>query len=388
MTRRVRLAIIGMGGISQIVHLPLVRRLGEHVELVAVVDLSSQRAERAARSVGPHVLALTSLPELVRAVEERRVEVDGAILATNGEHAADVAALVRAGVRVLAEKPLGYSREEIHSLLDAATELKIDIDRWVRVGYMKEHDPAVARARQALAQCRPRAVHVEVLHPADAAQTAFARLWPAPHDVDQEALRAATAVTERSIGHAVGGLPDDLQRYYSNFILGSIVHDISLLRYLLGGVDEVVHARHWPEAAFPGSFHFAGSLREHDAPWSLDWHFIAEYPEYRESVTIHHERGTIRLVFGVPYVLNLPTRLEVTTLQESGAVESTLLTWPQEEAFEAEILQLVALCRGEEAAGATAADALDDLDVAQRMVGALARSGPRDGGDGSPGANG
>lgn len=386
MTRRTRLAIIGLGGISQIVHLPLIRRLDENIELVAVVDLSLQRAERAAGSVGSHVLALSSLSELVRAIEERRVEVDGAILATSGAHSADVATLVRAGVRVLAEKPLGYSRAEIRALVEVATELEIDIDRWVRVGYMKEHDPAVARARQILARCRPRAVHVEVLHPADIAQTAFAKLWPAPHDVDQEALRAAVAVTEQSIGQAVGRLPDEFQRYYSDLILGSIVHDISLLRHLLGGIDEVAHARHWPEATFPGSFHFAGSLREHKAPWFLDWHFIPEYPEYRESVTVHHEHGTIRLVFGVPYVLNLPTRLEVLTRQESGAVESTLLTWPQDEAFEAEILQLVALCRDEEAAGATVADALADLQVAQRMVGALA--GLQDWDEGSPGADG
>ncbi|WP_308797307.1 Gfo/Idh/MocA family protein [Agromyces silvae] len=372
---RIRVAVIGLGAISRTAHLPLIARNAEQFELAALVDLSAERAAGvAARHGVPGSACFRSAAELAEAVEAGRLAVDAAILATAGSHGADTLRLVQAGIRVLAEKPLSYSLAELDALRDAAGSRGIDLADWVRVGYMKEYDPAVARARELLDGVELRAVRVEVMHPLDGAQLAFAHLPAPPADVSGDALAAATATTAAVVDGAVGAeLPARLRTLYTNVILGSIVHDIGVLRQLTGGLGEVRIAEHWG-ARMPGSLHLRGRLARDETPWSIDWHYIDGYPQYRETITFHHEHGTIELEFGVPYVLNLPTVLRVTSAEPGLGATVSESRWMQEEAFENELQALAALVRGERPAGASVDEAEADVRTGQRMLRALARS--------------
>ena len=148
MTGPVRVALAGLGVISQAVHLPLLRRNYRLVRLTALVELSPARLARHAELGGvPAHGRFTSVGALVEAIEGGRIRVDCAILATSGSHVDDALALVRAGVRVLVEKPLALSHGELDRLQAGLERLGAEPDEWIRVGYMKEHDPAVARAR-------------------------------------------------------------------------------------------------------------------------------------------------------------------------------------------------------------------------------------------------
>ncbi|MFB9307981.1 putative dehydrogenase [Agromyces hippuratus] len=369
---RVRFAVIGLGAISQSVHLPLIRRNSDLIDLVAVVDLSASRAGEIAEASGTGVAAFASIEALLDAVAAGDLRVDGAILATSGSHAADVARLVGAGIRVLAEKPLAFSLAEAEALREVAGDRGIDLAEWVRVGYMKEHDPASTAAKALLAEVDLRAVSVEVLHPADGAQLAFANLAAPPSDVPADTLASLIAATDETVATAIGAAADPLPKLYTNVVLGSIVHDIGLLRYLVGGIGEVDRARH-TGPAFPGSLSLGGFLAERtDVPWSIDWHFIPRYPEYRETVTFHHETGTIALTFAVPYVLNVPTVLTVVENAEPLGSRRSETRWMQEEAFEHELRSFAALAAGHPEPGPSVAEGVADIVVGQRMLRTLA----------------
>lgn len=370
-----RVAVIGLGAISQSVHLPLLRRNAESFEIVALVDLSRERvADIAARYGVPadgHFATVDALTDAVRAAS---VSVDAAILATTGSHAGDVLRLVRAGIRVLAEKPLAYSIAELDALNAYASEAGIDLRDWIRVGYMKEYDAASRRAAELLSDVTIRAVSVEVLHPVDGAQLDFARLAARPNDVRPEMLEPILEDTAAIVDSAVGAdLPTDLRTLYTNVVLGSIIHDIGLLRMLVGGLGEVRSAERWGPQ-MPGSVHARGVLAREATPWSIDWHFIDGYPDYRETVTVHHEQGSIELVFGVPYVTNLPTVLRVTESDGTLGVHVTESRWMQQEAFENELFAMAALVRGERPDGACVAESVADVEVGQRILRALAAS--------------
>ncbi|MGW9631718.1 Gfo/Idh/MocA family protein [Agromyces sp. NPDC055520] len=369
---RVRVAVIGLGAISQSVHLPLIRRNDDLIDLAAVVDLSASRADEIAAASGTGVAAFDSVGALIEAVDSGTLRLDGAILATAGSHAPDVARLVAAGIRVLAEKPLAFSLAEVEALRAVADERGIDLAEWVRVGYMKEHDPASAAAKALLAEVEIRAVSVEVLHPADGAQLAFANLAPAPSDVPPELLASLVAATDATVATAIGDAADPLPKLYTNVVLGSIVHDIGLLRHLVGGIGVVDRARR-TGPAFPGSLSLGGFLAEHtDVPWSIDWHFIPRYPEYRETVTFHHETGTIALTFAVPYVLNAPTVLTVVENADPLGSRRSETRWMQEEAFEHELRAFAALAAGNPEPGPSVAEGAADIVVGQRMLRTLA----------------
>lgn len=372
MVRMIRVALIGLGGISQSVHLPVLQRNRRTVKVTALVELSPQRLAVIADRYGVHT-RFTGIDDLVSAVREGRVAVDAAILATAGTHAADALLLIEAGIRVLVEKPLAYSLHELDHLEHELERLGRNPREWLRVGYMKEHDPAVAAAREVLADVTPRQVVIEILHPADASQLAFARLEPPTDDLPASILADAKADLDREIDRALGPeLPQQYRLLYANVLLGSVIHDIALTRHLGLGLAEVDHAKHW-NSQFPGSVTAVGATAGH-VSWMLGWHFIADYPEYSEKVTVHHERGSVELRFRTPYVLNAPTALRVHTRGEGLEHHDQTCTWPQEEAFERELLVLTGLVNDEEPPGSGLIEARQDLVAAQALWNACAQS--------------
>ncbi|MCK2025311.1 Gfo/Idh/MocA family oxidoreductase [Microbacterium sp. SSW1-47] len=370
-----RVAVIGLGAISQSVHLPLLRRNAEAFAIAALVDLSAARtADMGARYGVPSARRFTSVDELVAATAAGDLDVDAAILATTGSHAGDTLRLVRAGIRVLAEKPLAYSLAELDELTAYGREAGLDLRDWVRVGYMKEYDTASLRAKELLADVTLRAIDVQVMHPLDGSQLAYARLAAPTGDVPRDTIEPLLAATAAIVDGAVGSdLPVDLRTLYTNVVLGSIVHDVGLLRSLVGGLGEVAFAQHWGPK-MPGSVHVRGTLARDETPWTVDWHYIDGYPDYQETVAFHHEAGSIELVFGVPYVTNLPTILRVTESHPELGIRVSESRWMQQEAFENELYALAALVRGERPDGASVEESVADVRVGQRIIRALAVS--------------
>lgn len=370
--KKKRIALIGLGGISQSVHLPIISRLHDRVELGAVVDLSAQRAADVAREMGKDISAYTSVGQML---DDPELEgLDGAVVATTGSHAEVVRELLQAGIPVLAEKPLALSLRE-HAEL--AQEFP-GISEMLRVGYMKEYDPASRAAKKLIESLEIIAVEVEVLHPQDAAQIEFANLRSAAGDVSAEALSVATSSTANALENVLGqevirNSAGDLDRLYPNVVLGSVIHDIALLRYLVGGIGTVESAEHYGDK-FPGSLFMRGTLAEKPAPWTLNWHFIPDYPRYEETVTIHHTAGTLKLVFDVPYLLNVATKLQVRSAVDSLGVDESTQTWPQQEAFVEEWLSFLQLISGDLPITSGLAESEKDIRVGQKMLQKIAES--------------
>ncbi|HZL06470.1 MAG TPA: Gfo/Idh/MocA family oxidoreductase [Coriobacteriia bacterium] len=365
MPHRLRIAVVGLGGIAQTAHLPLLRRRWDLAQVAAIADLSACRCAQVGEAYG--VSAEHQHADLTSLLE--REQVDGVVLLTGGSHGPETLECVRRGIPVLCEKPLAFTIAEADEIAAAEIEKGRPL---VLVGYMKEYDDAVSRAVAAIPTSGIRAVDVEVLHPADESQLAFANLLPAPDDVDAAVLADVVARTERVVDAAVGvETPRHLRTLYTNVVLGSLIHNISLLRHLLGGIEEIDGALHWPVDVMPGSIEARGSIAA-GARLHVGWHFLADYPAYRETVTIHHATGTVQLVFSVPYVLNIPT--ELTVVSSSGASEERSTSRSVGEAFEHELEAFHALVTKGVPPSSGVAEARTDLVTAQSIVRALARS--------------
>lgn len=364
--RPARIAVVGLGAVSQSVHLPLLVRRWDLFEVVAVVDLSPSRVRTIADRYGVPG-RFTALADLLAAHAAGEITLDGVLLATSGSHGSDTLAVVRAGLPVLVEKPLALSRAEVAAI--AAVDGAL-----VHVGYMKEHDPATQRAREELAGTRLRAVTVEVLHPSGEAQLDFARLLPPVDDIDAERLTPLLAGTEQALDAAVGDRLDPRWRgAYAGVVLGSLVHDIALLRHTVGGIERVDSAHRWGEqGADPGSFELSGTVAG-GARVHVGWHYLPDYPDYRETVTFHHDTGSLSLVFGVPYLLNVPTVLEVVGRAGEAGMSRAVHTWNQQEGFENELVAFGAMIRTGRPCASGPAEGLADLAVAQQVLAALGR---------------
>ena len=255
---RVRLGIIGLGTVAQAVHLPLLSRHRDRFEVTAVCELSAELAAVVTERFG------LGAAERCRAAEELLDggRVDAVLVLSSGSHGEVAGAALARGVAVFCEKPLAYTLAEA----DELARLSERTGAPLQLGYMKLYDPAVRRAARELAAANPslRSVEVTVLHPSGPSQLAHAALAPPPGDIPPAVLSALGDETARLRAEAVGQggvdsrrhhlprpgyaphrgtrpravaaqVPDELGQIYTEVLLGSVVHDLAVVRMLARG---------------------------------------------------------------------------------------------------------------------------------------------------------
>ncbi|MDQ1543678.1 MAG: hypothetical protein QOK08_1316 [Actinomycetota bacterium] len=366
---KIRIGVVGLGAVAQSVHLPLIQRRWDLFELVAIADLSPTLLGSVGDQFGVGAEHRHgSLTEMLDAEK-----LDGVVILTSGSHGAPALEAMERGVAVFCEKPLAFSLAEVDALAAAEERAGRPL---LLLAYMKEYDPAV----QALRAMQPAAediryVDVEVLHPSSAAQLAFANLQPPARDFDTTVLAGLVARDAAAIDTAIGaGTPAALRSLYTDVIAGSLIHDISLLRSLLGSIVTIDTAAQWSAGADAGSLEFGGTISR-AARVHLTWNYLPDYPVYRETVRIHHTTGSLELEFTVPYLLNAPTEFRAVASSDGAAssnaeVRSSFRSVT--EAFETELARFHAMAVDGIEPLSGIRHGREDLVTAQRMAAALA----------------
>lgn len=111
---RIRIGIIGTGGITQIKHLPFLSNYDE-AEVVAVCDIDRNKAGAVAQKFG--------VPHFFRQAEDvlARDDIDAVFVCTpTNSHMSMTLAALAAGKHVLVEKPIARTAAEVQRMVDAA----------------------------------------------------------------------------------------------------------------------------------------------------------------------------------------------------------------------------------------------------------------------------
>ncbi|WP_053361037.1 Gfo/Idh/MocA family oxidoreductase [Bacillus sp. FJAT-27251] len=110
---KLRIGIIGVGGIATGRHLPAFSQLGEVCEITALSDINLARAQA--------VAAEYQIPHVFENYQDVFKEVDAVVICTpNKFHAEITVAAFDAGVHVLCEKPMALSAAECEAMLAAS----------------------------------------------------------------------------------------------------------------------------------------------------------------------------------------------------------------------------------------------------------------------------
>ncbi len=112
---KVRIGIIGCGGIANGKHMPSLAKIPE-VEMVAFCDLIEERAQKAAQEYGaPGARVFTDYRELLK------LDLDVVhVLTPNKQHSFITVDALEAGKHVMCEKPMAINSAEAKKMLDAA----------------------------------------------------------------------------------------------------------------------------------------------------------------------------------------------------------------------------------------------------------------------------
>jgi len=116
MSEKLKVGIVGCGGIANGKHLPSLRKL-EQIELVAFCDIVLDRAEKAAKEYGDdQSLVVEDYRELLKDASIDVVHV----LTPNSSHAEISVAALEAGKHVMCEKPMAKTTKEAREMIEAA----------------------------------------------------------------------------------------------------------------------------------------------------------------------------------------------------------------------------------------------------------------------------
>lgn len=374
---RIRVGVVGLGLITQGVHLPNLETLRAEFEVTHVCDASPSLAQAVAAGLPGDVTASTDWGAVVA---DPRVEA--VMILTPGSHGEVAAAALRAGKHVFAEKPLAHSRAEITDLISLAE----DLDLVLQVGTMKAHDDLIEPARSALEHIGSlRVVRVTVLHPTDECQFEHVDLIPAASP-DAEVVRAGREYTESRNDEAMGDSALGVRLLYADVLLGSVIHEMALLRALELGlpqswdfvsVDPMLTDNRAPE---PPRIMAIGQLPG-GAQLQLSWNWVPDYPEYDEEVKVIGSAGRVTLTMPGPYLADHRAHLTVETASGDTRHRDDI-TSGHTTAFVRELQAFAASVRHGAPVLCTAQGALEDVACLQRLAAQAGRqAGLRVGGE-------
>ncbi len=128
--RKVKVGIVGCGGIANGKHLPAIQKNGNY-EIVAFCDIIKERAEEAKSKYGtPDARVYTDYNELVKE------EIEAVyVLTPNKSHSIISVAAMKAGKHVMCEKPMAKSYADAKVMLDTAKET----GKLLTIGYQNRY---------------------------------------------------------------------------------------------------------------------------------------------------------------------------------------------------------------------------------------------------------
>ncbi|GIH16582.1 Gfo/Idh/MocA family protein [Rugosimonospora africana] len=375
----IRMGVLGLGAVAQAVHLPLLAKRPDLFAIGSICDLSPEVTDIIGARYGiPRSRRHGSLDDLLDAGG-----IDALMVLARGSHTVAVRAAFDRRLPVFCEKPLAYTTAEVDDLIAAEPDLGHPA---ILLGYMKQYDPAVIEAARLLADVDDvRSIEATVLHPTGASQLAFARVVGPSSPLPAQALAAGDEEDRALRRVAVGDADESLWRAYRGALVSSLAHDLSIMRSFEHPPASVDFADIWRQSSrhdrrdagrdrksfgeHPPSITAIGALAG-GGRYSLSWHYLPDFPAYRETVRVVHGRGTVELVFPSPYLLHAPTELIATT--PHGDAERQVRGRSTVEAFESQLEAFHAMVRdGVPPRSDLAAGRADVLDC-QRIVAAFA----------------
>ena len=141
---KVRVGIIGCGGIANGKHMPALKKL-PNVEMVAFCDIQLDRAEKAKKDYGTADAAVYE--DYKKLLEDKTIDVVH-VCTPNRSHSFITVDALHAGKDVMCEKPMAINSAEAKKMLDAAKET----GRKLTIGYQgRQRNDSIFMKNEAVA---------------------------------------------------------------------------------------------------------------------------------------------------------------------------------------------------------------------------------------------
>ena len=267
---RIRIGIIGCGGIFQIAHLPALKNI-ENVEIVGVCDVS----EEVAKQIAQYYSIPSYFSDYKKIAEDKRID---AVLITTPEHThAEIAIHCMENKKhILVEKPMAKTIEECERMIKVSEKNNVKL----QVGFMKRFDPALQKAHEFLNEIGE-ILLINVWMYDSIYHSRYARPFLPPR-IFYSDEQIHNCLSDIHLSHMLGmGIHQaDLINWF-----GGKVKSVSSIKKEMNGKVATSHIIEFESGAI-GSFQF---LRSTQMEWS-------------EGILIHGTKGSIKVDIPFPYL--------------------------------------------------------------------------------------
>jgi predicted dehydrogenase len=357
---RLRVGVVGCGVIAQVMHLNYLWELNDRFEIAALCDVSEPTALACAARYGVKAV-YTDWRDLVTA------ELDLVMVLTSGSHAPIAVAAAQAGKHVFVEKPMCLSLDEGREMLEAARAADVRL----MVGTMKRYDPAYERLLELMPLEDLRLVGVTTLEsPMNPYIAAYplTSMTPPPAGV----LTELKAEDERRLEAALPEGDAETRYCYRWMLLDNLVHELNMLRGVLGEPDRVHQAR-------LGRLVCDITLGFGPAEVHLSWVDLPGLAHYKQELAFYALDRRVTLTLPSPYLRGMPSLLTVEG-GDRGTPHGTRLTEvvSYEEAFKRELYELETAIRTGREPRTNAIDGLHDVALCHAIARSFITGAPVD----------
>lgn len=304
--RRLRTAIIGTGIVAKGRYFPLMHKHADRFDVRALCDPNSVARARAELTF-PAARSYSFVDDLLA-----DTQVDCALVLSSGDHGALLCALADAAIPTLTEKPLTYERESGRLAIDRFSRS----GTIVQLGYMKRFYDTTRRLNDIMSRESITSVSLDLVHPPEDAYLipTIGEPRPATSDLttflDSEATRADIS----QVFTRTGVDSHDLNTRRAYVLLAtSAIHDINLLRAIVGPPASVRFAQFW-NGGLCGRMIFEYSER---LTASLTYNYVAS-AGYEETIRLVGPTTRWTARFPSPYLPHASATLTTARGGDSG----------------------------------------------------------------------
>jgi hypothetical protein len=129
---------------------------------------------------------------------------------------------------------------------------------------------------------------------------------------------------------------------YMDIILGSVIHELSVLRSLDIHITDVDFVDRWPTDSKAESFIIHARTQD-GVRVTIRWFYLDSYPMYQEEIRWVNEKEGHHIIFSSPYILRVPTKYIHTTRQGLDHKETLFESYQPN--FEIELVAFHALLK-------------------------------------------
>ncbi|MDY3619354.1 Gfo/Idh/MocA family protein [Agathobaculum sp.] len=357
----IKVGVIGLGEVSQCMHLPILQDLCEKYEVKAVSDVAPSLVEFIQKKY--HIKE--SYLDAAELIEKADIEAV-LILSPDQYHGEYAARALKAGKHVFVEKPVTLCLDELKELIELKKQYP---DQVVMVGYMRRYAGPFLKAKEILSEKPMKTEYLRFRDIILEAPFFIGQTRPIfyPSDVPTEVIREGGARRRAHLDRAIGADATDEMRTTYQMMTGLGCHSFAAVRELFGvpkkihsvttacGGEQVVVVMEF-EDGFLGTYELVNNQN---------------IVQFDAAIEVFQKTRKVLVKYETPYLRYQPARVEVTESNDDDT-KTTVYGPDFHDAFHTELNLFYDCITNGRQPKTNLEDAVADLELFQEIIRVMA----------------